>query len=476
MSEDKKSDPLHDFIAAIFVAIVIMALIYFYYIDVWYFFRKWSFYLLSLVPENIRGWIFFYAKESSSFVELMYEDLIFHSNVFADYYKNSDIGLRKKAQIDAVARTLFYPYVFVACLFLIVKELTKKFGKITKPGKRYAMYNYARTQMEIWPFIKPVAPIMEKIVKNDDLDSGPNAAPKIPLMWMIENNLMNEVKPKKERDLFTVSQRVKFTLDRPRAYQALVKNLGRPWVGVEDLNFNERCLFSVLVPHIYGRVKESRLNNREILNHYGMAMIEKDKRKIEKSLEALTTRVNNVVEKYAESFRTPYFELESFDDPYDPIISSFQTLDTEKDMFIKGDRLIRDTLLTHRYVKTVFFSLMEKSWTYGVLSSAELLWLKSLDRDLFYVASQQGRNSSFVEVAGCWSHYLSESSLGFKMLSPQVFNAIRALDYDLYDTHNNYIPHEEWSDNSRWDKLVPDAMQSSAALPKGPQGGASALF
>lgn len=473
---NKKDDPLDNFIAALFLAILVAILIYFFYIDIWYKVRTFTFSAISFLPDQIRNILFFYAEKASAVVPAMLDDLRFHAKDFDVYYREDDVGINKKTQMDAAARILFFPYIAILVGYLVVKELMRKYGKITKPGGRNAMYNYALTQMEIWPFIKTVAPIMKSISRNDDLDSGPNAIPKLPLLWMKENNLLNEVKTQKERDLFTVRQRVQFTLDRPKAYNLLVKNLGRPWAGFDDLTFTEQCVFAILVPHIYGKVKESRLNNRRILQHFGYAITEKNQNKIEESRVELEKYINNVNKKYSESFVQSYFDPEGFDDPYDPIISSFQTLDTEKDMFDKGEKLIQETLLTHRYVKTIFFSLMEKSWTYGVLSSGELLWVKSVDRDLFYVLSQQGRNSAFVEVAGCWGHYLTESSLGFKMLSPQVFNAIEALDYDLYETHSNYIKHGKWGDNSRWDKIVPDSMQQSSALPKGPQGGGSQLY
>ena len=138
-----------------------------------------------------------------------------------------------------------------------------------------------------------------------------------------------------------------------------------------------------------------------------------------------------------------------------PIASSFEELDSELDMFEKGKELVRSTLLTHAYVKTIMFSLMDKTWTYGVLSSAELLWIKKIDRDLWYVVSQQGRTSSFVEVVGCWSHYLAESTYGFRTLMPQVNEGFRGLDYELYTTHDTYLPHESWDNSAKWDKLVP---------------------
>lgn len=473
MSDEKRDDPLDNFLAVIFIAIVMAILIAVFYIDAWYNIRNSTFKAYSFLPEPVRKVLVFYNMDLANTVPLMSEDLIFHENDFDTYYKENSTGIAKKRQIDIAALWLFMPWISLLAGILVIRELTRKQGRIDKPGGKNAMYNYARTQMEIWPFIKVVAPIMEKIARDDNLDAGPYAAPKIPIMWMHDQGLLNEVKTKAKRDLLTVSQRVQFTLDRPKAYKALVKNLGRPWVGVSDLTFVERCLFSVLVPHIYGKVKESRLNNRKILAYYGLRLTSKDKKKLNEMESELKLHVDTCIAKYEKSFETPYFDIQEFDDPYDPIISSFQRMDTELDMKFKGDVLIKDALLTHRYVKTVFFSLMLKSWTYGVLASSELLWVKALDRDLYYVMSQQGRNSAFVEVAGCWSHYLSESSYGFKMLSPQVYPAIRALDFDLFETHDNYIPHEDYDDSARWDKLVPDGINASAGFSAAKSGNAT---
>lgn len=460
MADEKRDDPLDHFIAIIFVTIVALVVASIYYIDVWYSVRLTTLEAFSALPGPIQSTILFYYPDLVNAIPLMKEDMIFHANDFYTYYKEDDVGISKKSQIDMAALYIFMPWATLFIGIMVYLELSKVRGKINKPGKKNAMYNYARTQMEIWPFIKVVAPIMEKIAREDDLDKGPYAAPQVPLLWMEKEGLLIKVKTKNKRDLLTVSQREQFTLDRAKAYKSLVNNLGRPWTCVDDLTFTEKCLFSVLVPHVYGKVKESRLNNRRILSYMGAKLTEKNKKKLDKMESDLKAHISSVVDKYKERFAMPYFNIHEFDEPYDPIIASFQKVDTEKDMRDKGDKLIAETLLTHRYVKSVFFSIMIKSWTYGVLAPSELLWLKSIDRDLYYVVTQQGRNSAFVEVAGAWSHYISENAYGFKMLAPQVFPAIRALDLDLFKTHDNYIPHEDYDDSAKWDKLVPDGINS----------------
>jgi hypothetical protein len=210
------------------------------------------------------------------------------------------------------------------------------------------------------------------------------------------------------------------------------------------------------------------LVNRQICSYYTS---ESPKSSSARSAEKdrLLKRVDVILGRYSDAFKTPHFCEKEFEDAFDPVASSFEELDAENDMLHKGDLLVRDVLLTHAYVKTVFLALIQRSWVYGVLSSAELLWAKTVDRELFYVLSQQGRFSAFVEVSGAWSHYLAESTYGFKVLPPQLSQGVRAFDFDLWQTHSNYAPHEEWEDVGRYDKLVPDSKMGAGLQQVGPK-------
>ena len=59
------------------------------------------------------------------------------------------------------------------------------------------------------------------------------------------------------------------------------------------------------------------------------------------------------------------------------------------------------------------------------------------------------------------------------MLSPQVYPAIRALDLDLYKTHDNYIPHEDYDDSAKWDKLVPNGISANTGFTASKPGNAT---
>lgn len=448
--------------------------IYWYYIDAWYYTQKGIFTLLAFIPTPIAEVLFFWAdKIAIQAIPQISESLASHKQDYMTYYLQDKTGIRNLYLLNNLSSTIVIPFFTIPIFFHLYKESRKSKSRIKRPGIGNAMYAYARSQKEIWPYIKPVVNIMEKMSKDPNLDNDWYAMSKIPIMWLKEKGLIKVIKAKKTRSLLTRKERHEFSLDKTKAYLALRENLGEVWKGVDFLSFNQRCVMSVIIPHIFGKVKVSRLINRK-LNCYHESNSTLSKNEIRNLRISIETEVDSILQDHAACFITPFFALTDFEDAYDPLVSSFEELDSEVDMFKKGSALVQDVLLTHAYVNTIFFALIERAWTYGILSSSELLWVKKVDRDLFYVLSQQGRPSSFVEVCGAWSHYLAESTLGFKVLSPQLNEGLRGLDFDLFKTHSNYLVHEQWVDNSKWDKLVPDT-KGKGGLPKANAGNATPL-
>ncbi len=460
----------------VLASLFFLALVWFlmnYYQYAWYHFNVYFFMGLDFIPKEVNRWLFFWYPTASDFIPLAAKDLVFHSNDYFDYYINNEVGIRKKDTMDKIGLFVVLPFAFIMVAYNLFKELKRETNQIKRPSERSkvsALYRYAMSQADIWPYIKPVVNIMGEMVNQKDLDTGWYALSEIPLGWMKRHELLKIIKRKKRRELLTVRERAQFSLDRPKAYKVLRENLGDVWTNMDDLNFNYRCVLAVIVPHVFGRVSMSRLINRKLCVYHESGKSKAAEAESEALLEEIKADVDKILDMHKSAFEIPYFEAGEFDDPYDPILSSFEELDSEKDMFDKGEACVKDVLLRHCYVKTVMFALMERTWTYGVLASAEMIWIKKIDRDLWYVISQQGRTSAFAEVCGAWSHYLAEDSYGFRTLMPQLDEGLRALDYDLWSTHDNAIPHEKWDDQSKWDRLVPDAVGKGSKLPKSPSG------
>ncbi|MCP8352369.1 type IVB secretion system coupling complex protein DotM/IcmP [Candidatus Synchoanobacter obligatus] len=85
----------------------------------------------------------------------------------------------------------------------------------------------------------------------------------------------------------------------------------------------------------------------------------------------------------------------------------------------------------HAYLYTVMASMITLARRDGVLSVSEFLWLKPLDRKLWYVLSNVGRQTTFVEVAGPMGHWMVECRLRRPLKVPVVEQAVEALDEAL---------------------------------------------
>ena len=472
--EGKRAESIENMIIICIAMLAAVLICYFYYEHPWYYFNLYFYKALNFIPDVGLMIMFPWQYDvAPKMVPAMAADLAHHAKDYSEYYLSDEVGIRKKRSIDNLAMMMVLPYVLAPILWIIVKELKKKKSIIKKPSeknKSSGLYRYVQSQKILWPYVRPVANIMGDMMAETSLEKGWYASSQLPLSWMKERGLLKMLKPQKRRRLFTVQEKTEFTLDKTKAYVELKGNLGPLWRGVDQLSFTEKCLLAVIVPHIFGRIKMSRLLNRKLAIYYEQ---KKDKEALAKEaalLKDIEAEVESILELHKDAFKDVYFDEAKFEDPFDPLISSFEALSSEDDMFEKGHKMVQETLLTHAYTKTILFSLLQKAWTYGVLASSELLWVKTIDREIWYVMSQQGRTSAFAEVCGAWSHYLAEDAYGFKFLMPQLEEGLRSLDYDLYKTHDNVCTHEQWEDRSKWDKLVPDGIGKGKTIGTPPSG------
>lgn len=76
----------------------------------------------------------------------------------------------------------------------------------------------------------------------------------------------------------------------------------------------------------------------------------------------------------------------------------------------------------------------------GVLPSCDFLWVKPLDRRLWYVINNVGRQTPAVEVGGIFSHWNTETALKRPLSVPLVIDAVNALEVALSEIL--YIPSD----------------------------------
>ncbi|USQ14133.1 type IVB secretion system coupling complex protein DotM/IcmP [Legionella lytica] len=94
----------------------------------------------------------------------------------------------------------------------------------------------------------------------------------------------------------------------------------------------------------------------------------------------------------------------------------------------KNTEEIQELIGKHAYTLTVLASLLEKARQDGVVPSSEFLWLKPVDRRLWYMLNCVGRQTPYAEVAGAFAHWRAEKEMGRRSLVPMIDEAIRALE------------------------------------------------
>ena len=103
----------------------------------------------------------------------------------------------------------------------------------------------------------------------------------------------------------------------------------------------------------------------------------------------------------------------------------------------QNTELVQEVVAKHAYVLTVLASLIAAARDDGVVPSSEFLWLKPVDRRLWYMLNCIGRQTPYAEVAGPFAHWKAEKVMGRRSLVPMIDEAIRALEIAIKEIKLN---------------------------------------
>jgi len=267
-----------------------------------------------------------------------------------------------------------------AVLLLVMAVIAYFRHTIVRFRTRYNMATLKDAESENWPQIQPV--ISLNLVK-EDLDKGPWAMAKMPLTFCKEHNIVS-LKQKDGKDIWA--------LDKGPASRLFSMQLGPMWKDLFNLPIHIKALVVIFIARAE--------RERDIANRF-LSQI---------SLSAASgkldfTGVNEQLIKYQNS------------------------------------KLLHWLRPRHAYVRTMMATLLEMARADGVLATAEFLWLKPVDRYLWFMLNYVGRQTASSEIGGAYAHWLAEKELGGKITVPMVNEAVIALDAAIKDVI--YIPDED---------------------------------
>ncbi|CAM2828474.1 type IVB secretion system coupling complex protein DotM/IcmP [Legionella worsleiensis] len=264
-----------------------------------------------------------------------------------------------------------YPVVFVLIVLAIVlyrSNITLKFRKT------HDMKSLRAQEQFNWPAIMPV--IKEDLV-NQDVNTGPWAMALTPMEFARKYKLLK--KDDAVLDKPVPGQEMTAGIRKGDAKRVFTLQLGPYWDGFERCTPQAYALAAVFM---------ARMNrDRDAANH------------ILKVLDA-----SFVAGK-------PDFSVAR------PVIKKYQHAENVQEIIAK-----------HAYMLTVMASLLEGARDDGVVPSSEFLWLKPVDRRLWYMLNCVGRQTPYAEVGGPFAHWRAEKEMGRRSLVPMIDEAIKALE------------------------------------------------
>lgn len=127
--------------------------------------------------------------------------------------------------------------------------------------------------------------------------------------------------------------------------------------------------------------------------------------------------------------------------------------------------LVQATSRRHAYVNTFLPALLELAINErsGEFCQSKILWLKPIDRTLFYCLHQVGLQAANLEGAGPYEHGAIEKNSGFQIGPPEVFRSVTAMADKLVAENWLSATYESWSADKTRDRNPPDLTHSRSS-------------
>ncbi len=288
-----------------------------------------------------------------------------------------------------------WPFVLLLVLFGIASIFM---GRISGLVRRFNMESLLRNNAESFPCLRPVVGRGKYLLSPESYDSGPWRIARTPVQFALEHGLLvNDA-----GEPFTPEQALKnglpstecpawghARLDGEKALAVLTEQLGKPFEGYEGLSPCRRALAVAFLAYADG-----------------------DK----KGCVALLNAVS-------------LFYTEENGQAGCPLLEDGDFAQKLKKQWERHTSVLQDKCLTVHaaYELPWFMALLYRARRKGVLASSQFLWLRPLDRSLWYALNQCGGRAAWAEGFAPWAHYMAEEKAGKALSEPHVAPAVASI-------------------------------------------------
>lgn len=264
--------------------------------------------------------------------------------------------------------------------------------------RRLNMESLLKNNAESFACLRPIVGRGKYLLSPESYDSGLWRIARSPVQFALEQGLLLD----ENGTPFTPDQALRngladvelpvygcARLDEAKALAALHEQLGPVFAGYETLSPGRRALAAAFLSYAGGNKKECV----SILDAAASSYTETDGKAACSVLEH-----NGFAKRLAKAWK------------------QHQGVLAEKS-------LARHTA----YELPWFMAMLTRARQKGVLASSQFLWLRPLDRTLWYALNQCGGRAAWAEAFAAWAHYTAEEKAGRALHEPYVAPAVVSL-------------------------------------------------
>jgi intracellular multiplication protein IcmP len=253
----------------------------------------------------------------------------------------------------------------------------------------YHMKKLLKFENKLWP---QSTPILDQDLVKTDIEKGVWAMAQTPMQFAKKHQLLREQDIPFDEMRLARESGVTVSLIKSKSVQIFIKQMGPLWRGVDALNIHTKAIFAILA----ARIGDDSDAAQKMIYHIAASA---------KGRRLDFSGVNAMLKKY------------------------------------QNQKSIQTVIGHHAYESTVMASLLELARHTGVVASADFLWVKMLDRRLWFTLNMVGRQTPSIEVAAPFAHWIIEKELQKKVRTPMLDEAVKGLDRAISEVI--YVPDEK---------------------------------
>ncbi|MBB72291.1 MAG: phosphoesterase [Legionellales bacterium] len=339
--------------------------------------------MIAIVVFGLLAWYFFHEYIIAGFMAVKLAEVSFIS-IFSDSIEQTrqallNTPLRKISLQGAVTVSrevgdyLKYP---VAIILGVLAAIIYGSSTGSKFKTIHNMKTLAEQEKQNWPQISMVTKLD---LVSEHIEKGDWAVALTPMQFAKKYKLLKKDKQNIGSKGLSKDIQIVVTVIKPKATKVFAGQIGQPWQGPNKLKPYAKALFAAFA----AKACDDDAGCRRLLNQLAESM-GKGKLDTSGTDELLKKHINN--------------------------------------------KIIKKVLNAHAYELGMMATMLQLARMDGVLSSAEFVWLKPMDRPLWFMLNTVGRQTPCTEIAGPYAHWLAEIEIGRRLSVPMVEEASNALE------------------------------------------------